>query len=140
MNGFIKATGRLRHCFFGDYSARIALYFNSVFEREKAQAVLPPAFQFVAGCALGWSGSSSELKNIKRLFKGWRLEVTPCAREECNGKVHEFDGLDHSIDYGPAFTICLPTVSVVPGEPVEARTQTELLLLLLLPADAANRL
>lgn len=122
----IKAIGRLRHCFFGNYSARIVLQFDSEFERQKAEGVLPAGFYFVTNTVLGWSGSSAELTRLKKLFVGWHLQVTHCARRECNGKCHEIDGLDHSIDYGPTFKICFPTVSVVPGEPTEARVQSEL--------------
>ncbi len=89
-----RADGRLRHCFFGEYSAVIALGFDS---EAQAAAALPQL-------GAGWKAGTKPKALI------WRGERE--ALEICKARLVSFgadgdaiDSIAHSIDYGDRFSV-----------------------------------
>jgi hypothetical protein len=113
----MKAKGRLRHCFFGDYSAVVALDYGS---QENSLAALPTLGEgWKPGknvACLVWQGDSKALEALKEKLKAYSLAIDPCGWKHCKGqcKGAEIDSLAHSVDVGPAFT-----VDILPGVPKE---------------------
>lgn len=90
----MQAKGRLRHRFWGDYSAVIALTFNSASDAERALKILTdfkvhPEYPD----SLVWTGNSEQLEQIKTVLG------------EHGADVQKIDSLKYSIDYGEPFEI-----------------------------------
>lgn len=102
----IKGQGRLRHQFHGTYSSLIAIDFGNQQECEPALSKLLLVGHWQASAdhpqvAIGRL-TSKEVEDFKLKFQP---KVTPCNAFKCTDAIHEIDGLDHSIDFGPPFTI-----------------------------------
>jgi hypothetical protein len=107
----MKATGFLKHYFHGDYCCSIGLTFECPESAEAALALLPGWTQGEKNQhILVTTIDSAELDKFKAKAKKWGLEIKPCGREDCDGqcKGEEIDGVPHSIDYGPTFTLDVP--------------------------------
>ena len=93
-----KASGRLRHRFWGDYSAVIALDFGN---EENAKACLPllgdgwkPGEKHPS--ALVWVGDSEALEKCKEVLGSFGADVK------------KIDSIAKSIDYGEPFEVSIP--------------------------------
>ncbi len=115
--GTIKAKGGLRHRFHGEYSAVVGFVFEDWAAATQAQAI----FCGVAGKwvpatkpnALVWIGDSTELDSLKAELAKHKLVIPPCGSRHCKSqcKDAEIDSVNHSIDYGPAFTLEIEVVA-----------------------------
>jgi hypothetical protein len=113
----ITAKGALRHRFHGDYSAVVALSFESATDADAAHRVLGAPWKrsersplpLIYG--LVWVGDSAALAVLKVALTvaGIELTIDPCGYGHCKDKCKgaEIDGLAHSIDYGPRFTLTI---------------------------------
>jgi len=106
--------GKLRHCFFGTYSAVVALAFDSPEHARDALRTLGGAWKEGerSPSALVWSGDRAELDALKLQFTRWNLTISPCGRSHCRNqcKGESIDSVAHSIDHGPTFRLTIPTV------------------------------
>lgn len=102
--------GTLRHRFWGDYSAVVALGATRMEDVPHLAKHLESSgvpFEHIEGthnCRVGPLTSEQV-----ELFEAWvepRRTDGPCRR--CKRARHSIAGLEHSIDYGPAFDIELP--------------------------------
>lgn len=116
--GTVTGSGRLRHCFFGTYSAVVVVSFPDAASAADALAALGPPWHLGRGEPdypsrnVVWSGSSEDLAALVTRL-GPRLAVEPCHAFGCTGQVHRIDALTHSVDYGPPFSL---TLDVTPAE------------------------
>jgi hypothetical protein len=105
----IKAEGCLRHGFFGDYVAVIALMFQDERAAKDALNVLAGNWKVSNKNTKGliWSGSSEELKEVKSQLDKFKRTNRPCGYHHCDDKCKsaEIDSINHSIDFGPRFDI-----------------------------------
>lgn len=108
----ITATGRLRHQFWGDYSANIILIFDSELECDLAIPYLNKVtgdagkFRNAAG---GISDSIEWINSGKYaciVLAGDPLERAITALKEL-GACDDMDSCNHSIDYGSPFEISM---------------------------------
>jgi hypothetical protein len=114
----MKASGRLRHCFHGEYSAIVALEFDSKEDARAARPSLGDDWKVSTQHpgVLRWEGNSEALKALKILLARFGYETRPCGWNHCKDQCQraEVDSLAHSIDVGPSFTVDVP-----PGVPEE---------------------
>jgi hypothetical protein len=98
-----KADGRLRHCFFGTYSAVIALGFADEYQAAQALPKLGKGWKLgeKSKKALIWQGSSEELDECTKVLVSFGAEEKAIA------------SIAHSIDYGDPFSI---EVEITPQE------------------------
>lgn len=107
----VKAEGRLRHCFHGEYSAMVALLFQDERKATDALSVLGSAWKRSPQLPNALLGTLTKVQ--LDAFK-WRFspKAHPCGRKSCKSGCRsvEIDSLAHSIDYGPTFdvTIAIP--------------------------------
>lgn len=107
----IEANGRLRHCFFGNYSAVIGLAFGTADDAALALPLLGEGWTVGERSrhALIWQGGSESLKLLESTFKrNHGLTIDRCTWKECKGdKCHKqgIASIAHSIDYGPSFKV-----------------------------------
>ncbi len=116
----VRAVGQLQHGFFGDYVACVALGFES---EESARACLP---LLGAGWKLGektkkalvWGGEREALEAMKKTLARYKLTISPCSWEHCTNKCAgaSIDGVPHSIDYGPRFSVEFDVVVTPPEQ------------------------
>lgn len=111
----VKADGILRHFFHGSYSCGIGLQFANEQDCDDALKQLNigevPNLRFgnwhksdkYPHMALGALGSE-QLKAFKSKF---HPKCKPCNDFDCKGenRIHEIDGVDHSVDVGPPFDV-----------------------------------
>ena len=111
----VKADGILSHKFHGTYSSVIGLQFSNENAAQDALSTLGDSWKVGEENAtvLVWSGDRDSLESIKVKLKGYGLQVKPCTYKHCKDhcKNAEIDGLPHSIDYGPPFTVEIPTIA-----------------------------
>lgn len=115
----VQARGVLRHHFWGEYRATIGLSFTDAASATDARRVLGDAWKPGKDPAvLIWHGGSAELEEQKAALCAFALTIVPCSWEHCADRCadQEIDGLPHSIDIGPPFTVTIP---VVPAEQTE---------------------
>jgi hypothetical protein len=93
----MRAHGHLRHRFWGEYSAVIALKFDTPEEAAKALKELPDwkAAETAPSC-ITWVGDSAALELVKD-----KLETLGAERKK-------IDSIAKSIDYGEPFTVDVP--------------------------------
>jgi hypothetical protein len=98
-----KASGRLRHCFFGTYSAIIALSFEDAYQAAQALPKLGKDWKVgeKSEKSLVWSGNSKELKAVKEVLGSFGADV------------EKIDSIKKSIDFGEAFEVA---IEIVPEE------------------------
>jgi len=104
-------TGKLRHCFFGTYTAIIGLRFNSLDDARSALSTLGEGWELRESTnVLVWSGDGEALEAVKARFQGWRLAIDPCGWKHCKRqcRTEPIDSIAHSIDVGPSFTLDVP--------------------------------
>lgn len=91
----IKAKGQLRHCFFGKYSALIALVFEDASQAKQALPRLGEGWGFgdKSDKALIWSGDSNSLVECKKML-GY-----------LGADVEKIDSVAKSVDFGEPFSI-----------------------------------
>jgi hypothetical protein len=96
----LTAQGRLRHQFWGDYSATIAVAFDTP---EDAQLALP----HLAPPDLGttWKIGTKHAKALTILVDSPQLEKLKVHLGTLGADVDAIDSCDHSIDYGDPFTV-----------------------------------
>ena len=103
-----QGTGRLRHCFFGEYSAVISVHFGTREGAARALVALGAGWQHGAEIpeVLVWQGGYADLAALKARLQG-SVRVEPCGRRTCRHGCRDadIDSLAHSIDYGPPFTL-----------------------------------
>ena len=118
----IIAKGQLYHRFHGDYSAALGLFFDTAIAADAAFVVLGDPWRreerpgvdkpglYLVMCRVG----REALDKIKDKFKGpgFTLTIDPCRWEHCRNKCAdaEIDGLPHSVDLGPRFTLAIECV------------------------------
>lgn len=93
----IKANGRLRHRFWGNYSALIGLWFEDPASAKMAQMKL--GSDWVPGKSpdvLVWTGDSKALEQVKQVLGGFGADT------------EKIDSLAKSVDYGEPFTVEIP--------------------------------
>lgn len=114
----MKAVGKLHHMFHGEYGFSILLIFDSPEDAVNAHERMFGFFGFTQAKqqpnCLTRSASGEEgkilLDKIKSVIEPLRVD-TPCQLYDCKRKSakkrvrHAIDGIAHSIDYGPTFTI-----------------------------------
>jgi sugar phosphate isomerase/epimerase len=106
----ITARGMLRHYFHGNYSATVALMFDSPEEAAAALPRLGEGWEIIAGSPATciWQGGTDALKAVKAKFasEGFKLTVD-CGLSSCKGKCRDasIDSLAHSVDFGPPFEV-----------------------------------
>jgi len=95
-----KANGLLRHCFFGTYSAVIALGFETEYEAKTALPQLGEGWKIgeASPKALRWQGDSDALEAVKKVLGKFGADVS------------KIDSCAKSIDYGENFTVELEIV------------------------------
>lgn len=106
-----KCRGLLRHCFFGQYHAAVALAFSSPEEADqarKALASLGAAFDPASPGALRWQGDRIQLESLKGVLEPLRVDGPCTVKRGCDKKRHSIDGIQHSLDYGPPFALAIP--------------------------------
>jgi len=96
----VHAEGRLRHRFWGEYSAVIALKFSSVEAANDALVTLKEPWHIGEKNkdVLVWTGNSDELSALKDKFTAY-----------CN-EVEKIDSCKYSVDYGEPFEVDVPVV------------------------------
>jgi len=92
----LKATGQLRHHFFGDYSAGICL----AFETADAALALPK----VTVKGVEWCQSENK-RVLVTCVDSQHLEVLKVRLAEMGANPSAIDSMDHSIDFGDPFNI-----------------------------------
>lgn len=110
----MNAHGQLKHHFWGDYSCGIVLRFASPAHAAGALELLP-SFQQPpqAPHALIATLNSAQLDDLKTKLARWGLQIDPCGHSHCSHQCRnaDIDSCNHSIDYGPAFTVQVPADS-----------------------------
>ena len=107
----VKVRGQLFHYLNGDYTVGIVLSCESPLIGEMMLPILGSSWkQDLAKKALVWSGGSEALDVLKARLKSdskVKLTIDPCGWDHCRGQCAdaEIDGLQHSVDVGPAFTL-----------------------------------
>lgn len=97
----INATGQLRHHFWGEYHATIALRFGSPDHARLALAVLPGFKPHPkSDTAIYWHGTGDDLKPIEDLLVRYGADR------------RKIGSLRHSIDVGEPFTIDVPPAAL----------------------------
>lgn len=97
-----KASGQLRHCFFGTYSAVIALGFENEYQANQVLPKLGAGWQVGSKpYALVWQGNTEELEACETILESFGADRKKIA------------SLAKSIDYGERFEIA---VEIVPQE------------------------
>jgi hypothetical protein len=98
-----KANGLLRHCFFGAYSAVIALGFESEYEALTALPQLGSGWKVGEQTkkALRWEGDSDALEACKEVLAKFGADPD------------NIDSIEKSVDYGEAFNV---EIEIVPQE------------------------
>lgn len=105
-NMFVKAKGILRHQFFGSYSAVIALEFSNEGDAKDALETLVGNWKegnkhnHILVCVVDSEG-------IEQFKAKYNPKCFPCEWRHCKGKVHDIDGVDHSIDVGSPFEVSI---------------------------------
>jgi len=95
-----KADGQLRHCYFGEYSAVIALGFNDEYEANESIRKLGPGWKHgQKSNVLVWVGNTTELEGCKHVLVSFGADEK------------KIDSCAHSIDYGEPFSIHIEIVS-----------------------------
>lgn len=106
----VHAQGMLRHCFFGEYSARIVLVFSSEAHAKDAQKTLGDAWRLAEKTSgvLVAQLSPAQLDAFKTAYPA---KIAPCGRKHCKRQCKDaaIDSLAHSVDYGPDFSVEIPT-------------------------------
>jgi hypothetical protein len=94
----MKAHGQLRHHFHGEYSATIAVQFESAEHADQALSKLGDGWKVgdKASNALIWFGNSEALKKCKEILVGYGADEK------------KIDSCAKSIDYGEPFDIDVP--------------------------------
>lgn len=105
----VEVRGRLRHCFFGVYSAVVVIKAETDFRNQK----LHEKFQ---GFELQSNGKfnfliatldSFQLQQFKEIIEPLRNDP-PCNLFDCRDDLikerHDIDSLAHSVDFGPEFS------------------------------------
>lgn len=90
------ATGRLRHCWFGEYCAVIGLRFTSELAAEGALGVLGEPWERI-DTSLRFSGSGQALKSAEAQLRRYGADMA------------KVSSLRYSIDYGEPFTVTVST-------------------------------
>lgn len=108
----VKAVGKLRHAFHGEYFAALGLEFSTEQHAHLALKTLGPDWKLgqKQPKALIWVGGGDKLSELKERLKGFGITIRPCGMKRCRGqcKKAEIDSLAHSIDYGPWFEVQIP--------------------------------
>lgn len=124
MSPTIACRGVLRHRFWGDYSAVVAIEpLGTPSERRAWCQQLRHQIPVVDGCAVQVI-HDGDRSGVQVLLEGDAVETVsawieerrtdgPCPRRECKGKRHSIGSLAHSIDYGPAFDLELPILDLI---------------------------
>ncbi len=111
----MNAHGQLQHHFWGDYSCGIVLSFASPAHAAGALEALPGFRQPPqAPHALIATLNGAQLNAFKAKLAHWGLAIDPCGHSHCADQCRDadIDSCDHSIDYGPAFTVQVPADSI----------------------------
>lgn len=111
----MKATGQLQHHFWGDYSCTIALEFASGDCAEAVLQLLPGWKQSKDNPALiGAFLTNEQLTAFQAKIGNWNLQIQPCGRRDCRHQCQNagIDSVNHSIDYGPVFTVDVPAEDI----------------------------
>lgn len=115
----VKAEGQINHGFFGTYVATLILLFS---DKESASDALKTLSKTSEQWKVGkthpeclvWSGGGDEFEALKEELdqKHHRTNFL-CGRRDCKHQCKnvDIDGCNHSIDYGPKFTVEIDTVS-----------------------------
>ena len=123
--GKVMGRGQLEHHFWGTYCATIILGFADVASAADALPKMGAGWRHgtlkatgAPSRALVWHGSSDELRACKLVLAKHALKIAPCGFEHCKRQCSnaEIDGVPHSVDCGPAFSI---VVEVTPGEQLQ---------------------
>jgi hypothetical protein len=99
--GIVKATGQLRHHFWGEYLATIYLHFSDKDCAADALNVLKGAWEpSVQNNILIWEGNSKELEACKDQL------------EKYGADKKKIDSVQFSIDHGEKFEVVIPVTPV----------------------------
>ena len=96
----LTAHGRLGHHFFGDYSAGIALMFDTPEDAKLAKPHLAPPDLGVA-----WHYGEKNPAAVRICVDREQLEKLKAHLGTLGADVEAIDSCDHSIDYGDPFTV-----------------------------------
>lgn len=111
----VKATGRLRHHFWGEYHATIVLAFDDEGGATDALRVLGDGWERgkSSRTALVWFGNGEAFERVRLALQTFGFKVPPCGRNACREQCERasIDSVAHSIDLGPEFTVEIPTVA-----------------------------
>ena len=106
MNTTVIGTGQLRHRFWGDYSAVIAIGFSS---EEDALLALPTL-------KVGWSISESDAKYLVWIGDSESLDLQKKNLASFGADESKIDSLKYSVDYGEKFNVTIPVTFVDPNQ------------------------
>jgi hypothetical protein len=101
--GKVRAEGQLRHRFWGEYSAVIALVFEDAASAADALRVLGEP----------WAIGSIETRVLVAVFTSAGLDVEKQRLGTYGADVKKIDSVAKSIDYGEPFAV---TIDVTPAE------------------------
>lgn len=108
-----QASGILTHGFYGDYVATIVLDFGGADAAKAALVKLGEPWKLgrKSDRVLVASAKRDALDAIKAKFAspGFELTIKPCGLDHCRRQCADasIDGLPHSIDVGPAFSLAV---------------------------------
>lgn len=117
----VKASGVLRHCFFGSYTAIIVLRFADKASANDALVTLGNQWKMEHNeTHLVWKGDTKELTTLKNKLRAFGLRIQPCGMHRCRTQCQdaEIDNINHSVDYGALFEIDIPTVPAEQTKPL----------------------
>jgi len=109
----MKATGGIKHHFWGEYYCTLALRFETADGVDRCLGKLGPKWTQVpeqphlAGAFL----NSAELEEFEEKARTeFGLTIAPCGRRDCRHQCRDADlgSVNHSIDYGPTFQVEIP--------------------------------
>jgi hypothetical protein len=110
----VRAKGRLRHHFWGDYHATIVLAFNDAASARDASVTLGDQWKPAKStdAALVWHGTGEDFERVKEQLQSFAFAPVACGRKGCSSQCSDatIDSVNHSIDLGPEFIVEVPSV------------------------------
>lgn len=101
MTGRVKAKGRLRHRFFGEYSAVVGLEFaDGASARDAARTLGWP-----------WTVGTSSDRVLVAVFDAAALDAAKKRLGAFGADVKKIDSLRKSVDYGEPFEVVIPVAA-----------------------------
>ena len=100
----VTGYGLVTHHFWGEYQGEVSIHFDSEAIAEAAHRRLHE--MKLDKNYLHWIGSSDKLAELKQKLHTVGIVKVNCGWLGCN-KTHEIDGVPHSIDYGPRWSLTI---------------------------------